>query len=267
MTLVVGNVGCGRTIQDRELSQLLPKGTTGGGIERPDEHDFGVVLADGQLLRHSFTFKNNLNKQMNIKNVLASTPCCSDIESVALTSLPPGAETLISVTFRVGVKTERRRVQFLVETDDKLQPFRTLTLSAYCYPAWEIQKPEPIIENLVVNRGKRIVVKMIGRSLKGGSDVLPDEIVAEDPLKASFSSKPSKTDEDKSLVSFERLVSIDIPPSSTRGGCQSRITYQWKDGRKQFQDIYWEVLDPIRVKPKTIARRGAGYRASSLLTG
>jgi hypothetical protein len=57
MSLVLSFAGCGRPIEGRELSELLSKG---GPADRTNEYDFGPVLAEGQLLKHSFLVRNHL---------------------------------------------------------------------------------------------------------------------------------------------------------------------------------------------------------------
>jgi hypothetical protein len=62
----------------------------GVAAERYQEHDFGVVLADAQLLRHEFTLENSSGKPIQVLRAAALRPCCSAIGPLPQTIPPNG---------------------------------------------------------------------------------------------------------------------------------------------------------------------------------
>jgi hypothetical protein len=106
--------------------KLLPAGEK-SIVEAADTWDFGQVKA-GEVLKHSFIFKNNTPRILNIKNVRTSCGCT--ISRVEKKRLKPKESTVIEVEFNTKGYSGAVQQHIYVQTDDPDKPMTRFLIKA-----------------------------------------------------------------------------------------------------------------------------------------
>lgn len=75
------------------------------------EHNFGTILAEGQILTHVFKLANASAKPMRVVNAVAQAPCCSRFESVPRV-VPAYSDAPIKVNLKAGAVSAEKVVTF-----------------------------------------------------------------------------------------------------------------------------------------------------------
>jgi len=111
----------------KNSANIANKPGTEGKMIDPFTLDFGKV-SEGQVLKHSFTLKNDSKETLNIKDMHTSCGCAAS--KVAKKTLAPGESTSIEVSFKT--KGYKGLVsQFIyVNTDSADKPLIRFTIKA-----------------------------------------------------------------------------------------------------------------------------------------
>jgi hypothetical protein len=117
-------IACSPTPSGRDRAPVAADRTSDlGGPPSNSEltHTFGGILGRDDPLVHEFVITNPSDAVVHIASAVATTPCCSRVESYSR-SIQPHEAGVIRVSMRTGPVTTRRRVQFLVSTDSTIFP-------------------------------------------------------------------------------------------------------------------------------------------------
>lgn len=91
LTLAIAVTGCSGSAPEADVAAILDGLTpSSGGATAIEDHDFGPVLARGQVLRHHFTFTNTTKRPIRLTGATAMTPCCSHIGPISEETIAPG---------------------------------------------------------------------------------------------------------------------------------------------------------------------------------
>ena len=254
---LIGHSGCTGTVSESQISAILdsPSEISGGGVAC-EEYNLGPVLARGQTLRHEFHFTNDSVKRIRIIGAAAQTPCCSEVARLAGETVQPGQKLTIPVKLKIrSNQAERKRVEFVIDTDSKDRPVLKFALLANVCPDWEIQPVGEPTRDLPVGRGATDVLRVISRRVAGEGGVLPTEVEADPPLTARFRGEVSKLTGPDLLTTTSREVEIAIPSSRKTGSQQSTIRFKWPDGKTEKQSIFWQVTPWLSAGPSRLVLR------------
>lgn len=149
-------------------------------------------------------------------------------------------------------RTERKRVGFIVETDDKEHPALQYAVSAALYPDLEI---------LTVGEGPRVLRagkpgrwEFVVAARRVGDDgaELPDKVEAESPLSARFAGPPKHDDDPDGLTSDSRTIEVVAPASSAMGSHVASIVLKRGKNEAKRWLVVWQVEPAVRVTPKSL---------------
>jgi len=120
-------------------------------------------------------------------------PCCSEIAPVAGETILPGQSFSISVVLKIRTnELERKRVEFVVETDSQYQPAMKYALLASICPEWEMHPVGEQTRELPVGRSARNVIRIVSRRVAREGGTLPAHVDADVPLAARFICEPTE---------------------------------------------------------------------------
>ena len=184
---------------------------------------------------------------MRLIKVEATTPCCSAAGPVP-ESIPPGGKVELSTTFRVGSETGRKRVGFLVLTDDPNRPTHTLSLTADLYSEWELKLSGSDPGRFPVGRGGELSFDVVSR--RRGDEGLnpPGSVEADEPLGAELGG-PRADDRPNGITEAVQRLVVKIPPCEEPGARRAAVVFRWADGTTRTFDVAWEVVPRLRATP------------------
>jgi len=254
--LAVLALGCSRSVGEQELSAILGNPAEPQEIEarRYQEHDLGVILADGQVLRHEFTLKNPTGAAIRLLRATALTPCCSAIGPLPK-EIPPRAEVKIPVIFKPGYQSGLRGVRFAVDTDEKQQPVRLLALRASLSSAFEMEPLADSSTSLPLGQAGKQTFRVTARRKGAHGRGLPETTTASAPLVVAFVGGPSAESEIGGLTEAGREVVVLIPPEKKPGPRRGELVFGWRDGHTETRTIAWEVKPRLEVSPSGLVVR------------
>lgn len=236
---------------------ILPVRRKGGGWRAFEEYDFGPVLARGQTLRHEFTFTNSTKRPIRLTGATATTPCCSEIGTLPKEAIPSGGRCPIPVVLKVAplLQTEKKRVEFLVQTDSNECPSLAFALSAMIHPEWEVRASPDSTRTLPIGQAGQQVIRITCRRVAGEGTILPSGVEVESPLVARFLGEPGEQTEAQGIKSQTRDVEVTLPRSPRPGSHQGTIRFRWPEGRTREQLVFWIVVPPVRANPSRLVVR------------
>jgi hypothetical protein len=217
-------------------------------------HDLGMILAQGQTVRHDFTLDNSTDRTIRLVRGTSLTPCCSTIGPLPK-AVPPRGQVKIPVTFLPGYQSGLKGARFAVDTDDTSNPQRTLALTALLLSAWEIETSENSSTSLPLGHSGKQLFRLTARGLKAQGRGLPDEISAAPPLLAAFNGVASTTTAADGLVEATRHIVVTLPSSNEPGIRRGEVAFRWSAGRIETLPISWEVRPGLRVTPTGLVLR------------
>jgi len=261
LALVIAVAGCSGSANEADVSAILegpsqtPERGGGPGFE---VHDFGPVLARGQILRHRFEFTNSTKRAIRLTGATATTPCCSQMGPIPEGPIAPGGLCAIPVALKaVAEQRDKRLVGFLIQTDSKDRPAVTYALRATLYPAWETHLLAESSRTLPIGRAGHQVVRITCARVAGEGDTPPTQVAINPPLTARFLGEPREQPESDGVTMIARDVEIALPSSSEIGTRQGTVLFRWPDGRTREQIVLWEVVSPLRASPSRLILRKA----------
>ena len=164
----VALVGCAGnpTTDDHEVAGLLAAEPSAARISDETDHDFGLVLAGGQTLGHTFHLTNRSGRAWALV-ASAETPCCSSIRKLAK-RLPAGDSADFEVEFRPGSQSGFRRVRFLLAADDPKVGTRAFVLTANPVAEVEVRPDEASEASSLLGVPGRQDWRVVCRRLRDG---------------------------------------------------------------------------------------------------
>jgi hypothetical protein len=111
------------------LCLLLASGCFANAPLSVDPHswDFGQVK-EGQVLQHSFVFRNDSGRTLNINNITTSCGCTT--ANIQKNMLLPGETTFLEVSFNTKGYSGPTQELVYVNTDSLDDPILTYTIKA-----------------------------------------------------------------------------------------------------------------------------------------
>ncbi len=241
--------------------------TDAGGAPSPagelafqQEHDFGVILADAQTLRHGFTLHNPTDEPFRVLHGRALTPCCSGIETLPQ-RIPARGKASVPVYFRASHRSGPQSVRFVLDTDQGNHTTRVLTLRARFVPAWQVEPLGPSRTILSPGQGGKQIFRVSARHKGEQGRSLPAKLSASSPLAVSFNGRPTSSIGARGLTEVSREVEVTIPAGSTVGTRRGTIVFGWADGRTEELPISWEVQPILKVSPPALVLRAGSMPA------
>jgi hypothetical protein len=211
-------------------------------------YDFGVVMANGQDLRHDFKVVNAGKRDIHILNETVAMPCCTSF-GLHPNVIPQGGTVSIPTILKAGQRTDYRRVRFALDTDDPRYPKRAFWLMAKLITPCEIEQLSDDGTRLLLGQPAQQKYRIKCRQFNSEGLGLPDHIETSPPLSASFSDDPVTRREGDGITETLRELRINIPPATELGRAQGTIIFRWGNGHEEKQVIEWEVQPHIRASP------------------
>ncbi len=224
---------------------------------RCQEHDLGVILADGQVLRREFTLKNPTGVPIHLVRATALTPCCSAIGPLP-PEIPPRAEVNVPVILKPGYQSGLKGVRFAVETDDKDQPLRTLALRVRLLSAWEVEPLAGSLKSLPLGHGGKRGFRLTARRKGMHGRSLPDGVSAASALSIAYDGEASRKTGEDGLIEASRDVVVTVAPSKQPGIEHSEIVFCWGGVQKEAYSLTWEVRPGLTASPSGLVVRSSG---------
>ena len=236
--------------------QLSKKGgaTPGGGRKLAAislanrEHNFGTVLAHGQVLEYQFALKNRSERLIRLLHGTALTPCCSSIGPLP-SPVPPWGDVRIPAVIRPGYQAGFKRAEFQVETDDKDQTGFMLALQVNLVSAWEVTLQDGSVRSLALGRPGKQVLGLVARRQGAEGLELPERVSANSPLTAVFLGNGETKFGENGLTEAARDVEVGLPALRSTGSQRGEIRFVWRDGHRESHLVMWEVRSPLRLRP------------------
>lgn len=244
------SLGCGSSRPSAERPTKLEGTSTKPSptLVVDPEFDFGLILAQGQTLRHNHTVKNMTNRLVRLTEAKAFVPCCSTVETFPA-MIPPGEQATIQVVFRPGYQSGQKRLDFSIKTDLPGMPALIFAAFAQLTPEWEVQLVGEGLERVALNRPGRIVYRVTCRRRGEEGRKAPVGLRTSVGVSARFLAPPLGTKREGGFIEESREVAVDLRPTNEPGIRSDRIELLWHDGQKQTVPITWEVLPTLRVAP------------------
>lgn len=244
-----------RRIVDRE---------TGSAQGTSDEHDFGLVLGQGQTLQHEFRIANSSGLPLKLLKVVALRPCCSSV-GLLPDQVPPGGEVGLVTSLRLGRQTGRKRVGFVVRTDSPERPAIALALGADVVSAFEVHEQDHPDQGLLTGQPARLRLEVVCRRLGQEGSGAPVAIRTEGPLAAEFAGAAVERARPGGLVETTREAVVVLPAMAEPGPKRGEVRFGWPDGQEQRHLISWEVSPRLVASPSALVVRASEGRATKTI--
>ncbi len=216
--------------------------------DRP-ERDLGVILAQNQIIQHTFTLRNEGAEPIRLARATALTPCCSAVERFTPGLVDPGESSDVGVSFKPGHQTGGKRIIFLVESDPKL-PALQLALSAELVGEWEMKWVAGSDAMLPANRPGLQRFQVVCRRLADQGRGAPAEVSAGSTLgQAEFVGATVTRRLGGVIEETTREGRVTLPSSPVPGNHHGELSLRWPDGRVATVPVLWNVVLPITASP------------------
>ena len=235
---------------------------TGSSVQ---EHDFGVILAQGQTLQHEFAFKNPTARPIRLIRGRAFTPCCSSIGPLP-ESIPPKGEAKIPVTIKPGYQSGLKGVGFAVETDAREHPAHNFFLRARLVSTWEMEQLEGSSTSLPLGHSGTQTFRMTARRKGNQGLSLPEKLSSTPPLVVAWGGEASTKSGAGGLIEATREITVTIPAEKQAGARRGEIAFGWPDGQTEMRTIRWEVRPRLRVSPSGLVLRSSVQPVQQTIT-
>ena len=212
------------------------------------EHDFGTVLAQGQVLRHDFTIRNPSDRAIRLVRGTAFTSCCSAVGPLP-DMIPPSGDVKIPVVLKAGFKSEPKRVEFAVETDDNESPPYSLALRARLLSEWEIEGGSESMPSLSLGQSGKHTLRLVARREGKTGRALPESLKATDGLTARFSGPAIESKQGNGLIESRRELEIGFPAAKKACLRQGNVVLRWADGKTEVANVQWSVRPHLTARP------------------
>ena len=200
------------------------------------EHDFGQIVAEGQALRHEFAFSNPGDRPIHLLGATALTPCCSAIGPLP-ESIPPGGTAKLPMVFEPGVQGGRKRVEFVVRTDDPGRPDRVFAAVASLIASIDIEVLKDSDRSLLIGQGGDQRYTVTCRRLGARGLAMPDDVEATPPLDARFDGPTREHRGAGDLIETRRDVIVRIPATAEVGAHRGELRLHWSEGPTRSHPI------------------------------
>lgn len=118
-----------------------PAAATGGApsIHFPEQqHDFGTILAT-ETVRHEFKVVNRGDAPLVLTKARATCGCT--VASFTRTSIPPGGEGAVTVSFSPGKRRNEQQKSVTVSSNDPENPSVKISIRAFVEPVFDFESP------------------------------------------------------------------------------------------------------------------------------
>lgn len=221
--------------------------------------DFGPVVARDQTLTHDFKIENPTDNPIYVTSAISWMPCCSKILPVA-GPIPAKGTGKLTVEFKPGFQTGKRRLTFEVHTNEPDSPGLGFAISAELTSAMDLRRLDGSDSTLSINRPGRQSFEVICRKVGNEGRGPLTSIEATPPLRAEFDGPAVESTSASSIVTSTRKVTIDLPASATVGQQRGEYTLVWADGTRKKQSIDWVVAPVVSVNPPGFTLRASEGR-------
>jgi hypothetical protein len=245
-------VGCSSAADPDVTQGAIGPGSGARSVQSPaQEHDFGVILADGQTLRHEFELRNGTDRPVHVVGGAALIPCCSAIGPLPRV-IPAHGSIKVVVSMKPGYQAGVRAARFIVETEDETQPRKALVLRATLFSAVEMKPASHSSTRLPVGAAGRQIFQLTTRTNGRLGRGLPDTVTVSSPLAAVFRGEATVRRDSSGLTAFAREVVVSIPPVTKPGPRRGELVFRWADGRTETRSIVWEITPRLQVSPSAV---------------
>ncbi len=230
--------------------------------------DLGTILTRGQTLRHEFAFPNRSAVPIRILKLDALTPCCSDVEMPAGAAIEPGGTGKVSVSFRPGWQSGRKRVEFRAVTDSVLVPDLLFALDVVLVPEWEIQSVETSGRQIPVGGAATQTFRVISRRAAPGGRPSPDRLSSSPAVEARFLGPPQDRARADGIHESVREIEVAIRPVRDVGLHEEQVAIVWPDGDRKSFLVAYETTARLRISPASyvLSRSEGATTRSAVLT-
>lgn len=232
---------------------------------RDPVHDFGTVLASGEtLLQHKFVLENPTDRPIRLEASAALTPCCSTI-GPAPETIPAHGSIQVPVSFRPGRQADRKRVEFLIRTDEELSPiWRVAVVASVVHELATRVERESDLE-LPVGRTGRQIPTIACRRLGDAGRGEPVSVQAFESLAAGFVGSAETLKLPGGIIETTRRVEVTLPASSRDGNSRGQVTFRWENGQSWDCPVTWRVRPLISALPAGISLKPGGQSSWTVL--
>lgn len=287
MAWVILAQGCApsRSEVDADVAAILDRARAASSPGRAVlTEDLGPTLARGQEIRHAFRIENPTDRPWKVVGAEALTPCCSAIGALP-ESIPPGGSAEVPVLFKPGHQNGRKRVEFVVRTDDPDRPLHRFALVASLISELEVvpydDNPATLPLNapgrhrytILTRRVPTALTHLIPRQARGGGNAhpstdspprtdegrrAPTDLTVTPPLTGRFLGPPTERLLDDGTLESAREFEVELPPSAEVGARRGEVILTWADGRDRTHLIAWQVTPRLRASPSGLVLRPKG---------
>ena len=258
--------GCGPTdtISESEVAALVVPNFVNTKSDNKDSFaDLGPILAYGQTLTHEFRIANQSASPLKILGAEPLMPCCSAIRERPGT-VAPGESSDLVIEFRPGFQSGRKRVEFVVATNDPIHPSRQFGLTANLIGEIEVVSSQKAAVSLPVHASGELAFRLICRRVNGEGRGLPS-VITSGSSKARFTSPGSDLERNGVIESIRDFL-VELAPEQEPGSRRDEVRFTWPDGRSWDHQIGWTVRAAIGATPSAVViHRGKAVRRSILL--
>lgn len=223
-----------------------------GGLEIGEtEHDFGLVLARGEVLKHDFALRNPTDRPIRLLEAQAFTPCCSSIGPLP-PLIGPGEAVHVPAVFRTGRESVRKRVEFAVWTDAPEAPVWTLGLTTAMTAEVELHYAKGSDTALPLGQSGLQRLLILCRRVGSDGRGAPETVVAAPPLSADFAGPAAEENLPGGLVEARRIVEVHLPASPEEGMRRGEVVLGWPGCQRWPQPVEWRVTPRVRAIPSSL---------------
>ena len=211
--------GCNRSTLQSDAASLFPGPTSQADPsgQRVQVHDFGLVLAHGQTLRHDFILTNPTSHPIRLLKATTSAPCCSAIGPLPK-SIPPDSAVPVPIVLKTTNKLGLLRIIFGVETDSAIAPVRRLAGTVRLIPEWEVEAQEELTNSLALGKAGKLACRFACRQSGSEGRGLPENVKVSGPIKAVLKGRAiAETSQPGGMIERRCQVDVELLPSSRPG--------------------------------------------------
>jgi hypothetical protein len=255
-TVAIQLLGCTRSDPKFDVAAVRQEANVAHhrNVERHQEHDFGVILAEVQTLQHEFTVENTTNKSVHLLRATATTPCCSGFVSLPRL-ISPNDKVRVAVWFKTNHDSGLKGVRFVLETDEGYGTTHVLVVRARLVPAWEVEPVGDSVTPLRLGKRGSQAFRLTARRKDGRGRSIPERLSASAPLAVAFNGEATSAIDAAGFIVETGMIEVSIPPVREPGPYRGQIVLHWSDGLAEAHPFDWEVQSDLKASPSAFILR------------
>ncbi len=225
-------------------------------------HDFGSIISDGEILSHTFRFRNSSGRVLKVVETFVAKPCCSGFGEIASTVSPYGFLDIPIFMKTLGYEGPVE-ASFVVRTDAPGLDRLSLVARANLIEEFAIQ-PVGDEASAFVGQDSEFFYRLITRRPLGRNR-LPLKLSISPPFHAGLLGDETEHEYSAGVIEWSRDLSVRLPAREKPGPISTSIRLEWDEGRVSTIPLSLMVRANLETSPEAVMITSAERNAERVI--